>query len=152
MMNQIYLQRRDPFKGRQLPIMYSAKDYGFFTISGNLGTQLPQAVGWAMASGLQGRRQDRARLDRRRHDGRERLPLGPDLRQRLRAPVILCVVNNQWAISSFQGIAGGNETTFASKAIGYGLPGCASTATTSSPSGRRPSGPRSGPAPTSARP
>ena len=35
-----------------------------------------------------------------------------------RAPVILNVVNNQWAISSFQGIAGGMETTFASKAIG----------------------------------
>ena len=40
-----------------------------------------------------------------------------------RAPVILCITNNQWAISSFQGIAGGEETTFAAKAIGYGLPG-----------------------------
>jgi 2-oxoisovalerate dehydrogenase E1 component alpha subunit len=39
-----------------------------------------------------------------------------------RAPVILNSVNYQWAISSFQGIAGGLETTFASKAIGYGLP------------------------------
>ena len=50
MMNQIYSNAEDPIKGRQLPIMYSAKDYGFFTISGNLGTQVPQAVGWAMAS------------------------------------------------------------------------------------------------------
>jgi 2-oxoisovalerate dehydrogenase E1 component alpha subunit len=40
-----------------------------------------------------------------------------------RAPVILCITNNQWAISSFQGIAGGESTTFASKAIGYGIPG-----------------------------
>jgi 2-oxoisovalerate dehydrogenase E1 component alpha subunit len=40
-----------------------------------------------------------------------------------RAPVILCVVNNQWAISSYYGIAGGEATTFAAKAIGYGLPG-----------------------------
>ena len=40
-----------------------------------------------------------------------------------RAPVILCITNNQWAISSFQGIAGGDETTFAARAIGYGLPG-----------------------------
>jgi 2-oxoisovalerate dehydrogenase E1 component alpha subunit len=38
------------------------------------------------------------------------------------APVILNVVNNQWAISSFQGIAGGEEATFAARAIGYGLP------------------------------
>jgi 2-oxoisovalerate dehydrogenase E1 component alpha subunit len=39
-----------------------------------------------------------------------------------RAPVILNIVNNQWAISSYQGIAGGEETTFAARAIGYGLP------------------------------
>jgi 2-oxoisovalerate dehydrogenase E1 component alpha subunit len=40
-----------------------------------------------------------------------------------RAPVILNVVNNQWAISSFSGIAGGEAAPFAAKAIGYGLPG-----------------------------
>jgi 2-oxoisovalerate dehydrogenase E1 component alpha subunit len=39
-----------------------------------------------------------------------------------RAPVILNIVNNQWAISSFAGIAGANESTFASRGIGYGLP------------------------------
>jgi 2-oxoisovalerate dehydrogenase E1 component alpha subunit len=38
------------------------------------------------------------------------------------APVILNIVNNQWAISSFQGIAGGEETAFAARALGYGLP------------------------------
>jgi len=47
MINQIYSNRADRLKGRQLPIMYSARDYGFFTISGNLATQYPQAVGWA---------------------------------------------------------------------------------------------------------
>jgi 2-oxoisovalerate dehydrogenase E1 component alpha subunit len=40
-----------------------------------------------------------------------------------RAPVILNISNNQWAISSFQGIAGGEETTFAARAIGHGIPG-----------------------------
>ena len=39
------------------------------------------------------------------------------------APVILNLVNNQWAISSSQGVAGGEEATFASRAIGYGIPG-----------------------------
>ena len=39
-----------------------------------------------------------------------------------RAPVILNIVNNQWAISSFHGIAGGEDATFASRAIGYNLP------------------------------
>jgi 2-oxoisovalerate dehydrogenase E1 component alpha subunit len=39
------------------------------------------------------------------------------------APVILGVVNNQWAISSFSGIAGGERATFAQRAVGYGVPG-----------------------------
>ena len=30
--------------------MYSDKDNGFFSSSGNLGTQYPQADGWASAS------------------------------------------------------------------------------------------------------
>src|SRR3546814_2583851 len=40
-----------------------------------------------------------------------------------RAPVILNVVNNQWAISSFSGFAGAEATTFAARAIGYGIAG-----------------------------
>ncbi|HZZ67152.1 MAG TPA: thiamine pyrophosphate-dependent enzyme, partial [Phenylobacterium sp.] len=54
MMDQVYSNSHDPMKGRQLPVMYSSKADGFFTISGNLGTQFTQAVGWAMASALKG--------------------------------------------------------------------------------------------------
>ena len=39
------------------------------------------------------------------------------------APVVLAVVNNQWAISSFSGIAGAEQATFASRAVGYGIAG-----------------------------
>ena len=38
-----------------------------------------------------------------------------------RAPVILNIVNNQWAISSYQGIAGGESAKFAARAHGYGI-------------------------------
>src|SRR5262249_4897045 len=38
-----------------------------------------------------------------------------------RAPVILNVVNNQWAISSFQYVAGGEQTTFAALGVGWGI-------------------------------
>jgi 2-oxoisovalerate dehydrogenase E1 component alpha subunit len=123
MMCQCYSNARDPLKGRQLPIMYSSREYGFFTISGNLGTQFPQAVGWALASAYKG--DDRIAVS---WIGEGATAEG-DFHHALtfasvyRAPVILIVVNNQWAISSFQGIAGGEETTFAAKAIGYGLPG-----------------------------
>ncbi|MEB3061148.1 thiamine pyrophosphate-dependent enzyme, partial [Parvimonas micra] len=40
-----------------------------------------------------------------------------------RAPVVMNVVNNQWAISSFSGFAGAEATTFAARAIGYGIAG-----------------------------
>ena len=122
MMNQIYSNASDPIKGRQLPIMYSAKSHGFFTISGNLGTHYPQAVGWAMASAYKG--DDKIAItwigdgSTAESDFHSALTFAAVYRP----PVILNIVNNQWAISSFQGIAGGLETTFASKAIGYGLP------------------------------
>jgi len=38
-----------------------------------------------------------------------------------RAPVVLNVVNNQWAISTFQAIAGGEATTFAARGAGCGI-------------------------------
>ena len=40
-----------------------------------------------------------------------------------RAPVVLNVVNNQWAISTFQAFAGGENSSFAARGPGYGLPG-----------------------------
>src|SRR5512140_1846540 len=49
---QLMSNEHDPLKGRQLPVMYSYKRAGFFSISGNLATQFPQAVGWAMASAV----------------------------------------------------------------------------------------------------
>lgn len=123
MMCQVYSNVRDPLKGRQLPIMYSSKEYGFFSISGNLGTQFPQAVGWAMASAYKG--DDRIAAswvgDGTTAEGDFHHAL--NFASVYRAPVVLNVVNNQWAISSFSGIAGADESTFAARAIGYGLPG-----------------------------
>lgn len=52
MMCQLMSNERDPLKGRQLPVMYSVREAGFFSISGNLATQYIQAVGWGMASAL----------------------------------------------------------------------------------------------------
>ncbi len=121
MMCQCYSNPRDPLKGRQLPVLYSSKEFSFFTLSGNLGTQFPQAVGWAMASAYKG--------DRRIAAGwiGEGATAEPDFHHALtfaavyRAPVVLNVVNNQWAISSHQEVAGGEEATFAARAIGFGL-------------------------------
>lgn len=123
MVNQVFSNAKDPLGGRQLPILYSARDYGFYSLSGNVGPRFGHAVGWAMASA---------------YKGDSRIAIGfigegstaeGDFHEALtfaavyRVPVILAVTNNQWAISSFSGIAGGEQTTFAAKAIAYGLPG-----------------------------
>ncbi len=123
LVNQIFSNERDPLKGRQLPILYSARDYGFYSLSGNLGSRFGHAVGWAMASAY--KQDDSLALA---YIGEGSTAEG-DFHEALtfasvyHAPVILCVTNNQWAISSYAGIAGAEETTFAAKAAGYGLPG-----------------------------
>ena len=121
MMHQIYSNASDPMKGRQLPVMYSSKKDGFFTISGNLATQVPQAVGWAMASAYSG---DTRIASTWLGDGSTAegdFHAAMTFAAVYRAPVIINVVNNQWAISSFQGIAGGENTTFAARGVGYGM-------------------------------
>ena len=122
MANQIFSNAGDICKGRQLPVCYSAKAVNFFSISANLATQFSQAVGWAMASALSN---DTRICSAWIGDG---ATAEGDFHHALtfaavyKAPVILNIVNNQWAISSFQGIAGGNEAPFAARGIGYGLP------------------------------
>ena len=121
MICQLMSNERDPLKGRQLPVMYSYKRAGFFSISGNLATQFIQAVGWAMASAIKG--------DTRIASGwiGDGATAEADFHTALtfahvyRAPVILNVVNNQWAISTFQAIAGGEATTFAARGLGCGI-------------------------------
>ena len=123
LVNQIFSNERDPLRGRQLPILYSARDYGFYSLSGNLGSRFGHAVGWAMASAYKGDNSLALAYigegSTAEGDFHEALTFASVYH----APVILCITNNQWAISSYAGIAGAEETTFAAKAIGYGLPG-----------------------------
>ncbi len=123
MMNQIYSNRGDHLLGRQLPIMYSAPDHGFFSISGNLATQYPQAVGWAMASAARGDSRIAAVWCGEGSTAEGDFHSALTFAAVYNAPVIFNVVNNQWAISSFSGFAGGERTTFAARAVGYGIAG-----------------------------
>ena len=83
MMCQIYSNERDPLKGRQLPVLYSSKEHGFFSVSGNLATQYIQAVGWAMASAIKNDTKIAAGVDRRRLDRGIGLPRRPGFRLHL---------------------------------------------------------------------
>ncbi len=81
-----------------------------------------QAVGWAMASAIKG--------DTRIASGwiGDGATAESDFHAALvfasvyKPPVVLNVVNNQWAISSFQGIAGGHAANFACRGHGFNIP------------------------------
>ncbi len=122
MMNQVYSNSRDRLKGRQMPVFYSSREAGFFSISGNLGTQYSQAVGWAMAAASDADRRIAAAWIGEGATAEGDFHYALTFASVYQAPVILNVVNNQWAISSYSGIAGGDRTTFAARGLGFGLP------------------------------
>ena len=121
MICQLMSNERDPLKGRQLPVLYSYKRAGFFTISGNLATQFIQAVGWAMASAIKGDTKIASAWIGDGATAESDFHTALTFAHVYRAPVILNVVNNQWAISTFQAIAGGEATTFAARGVGCGI-------------------------------
>ena len=118
---QLMSNQRDPLKGRQLPVMYSLRRAGFFSISGNLATQYIQAVGWAMASAIKGDTRIASAWIGDGATAEADFDTALTFAHVYRAPVILNVVNNQWAISTFQAIAGGENTTFAARGVGCGI-------------------------------
>lgn len=122
MMHQVYSNAKDPLGGRQLPVLYSSKEHGYFTVSGNLGTQYVQAVGWAMGAAI---------------DGSDKIAAGwigdgstaeSDFFSALvfastyRPPAVLNIVNNQWAISTSATFAQGLSPSLAARGVGLGLP------------------------------
>ncbi len=121
MICQLMSNGRDPLKGRQLPVLYSMKRAGFFSISGNLATQFIQAVGWAMASAIKGDTRIASAWIGDGSTAEADFHTALTFAHVYRAPVILNVVNNQWAISTFQAIAGGEGTTFAARGVGCGI-------------------------------
>ena len=122
MMCQVYSNDCDPLRGRQLPVMYSSKEHGFFSISGNLATQYIQAVGWAMASAISGDRKIAAGWIGDGSTAESDFHAALVFASTYKAPVVLNIVNNQWAISTFQGIARGGAGTFAARGHGFGIP------------------------------
>ena len=123
LMCQLLSNTRDMCKGRQLPVMYHSKAGNIFSISGNLATQFPQAVGWAMAAAIKGEDHLAASWIGEGSSAEADFHHALLFASVYQAPVILNVVNNQWAISTFQGYAGGEQRSFAARGPGYGIAG-----------------------------
>jgi len=123
MMCQCLSNSRDMCKGRQMPIFYQNKQRNMFTISGNLATQYPQAVGWAMGAAIKGEKNIAVSWVGDGSTAEADFHYALTFAAVYNAPVILNVTNNQWAISTFQGFAGGERRPFAARGLGLGIPG-----------------------------
>ena len=123
LMCQLLSNTRDMCKGRQLPVMYHWLEGRIFSISGNLTTQFPQAVGWAMAAAIKGEDDIAVSWIGEGSSAEADFHHAMLFASVYLAPVILNVVNNQWAISTFQGYAGGEQRSFAARGPGYGMAG-----------------------------
>ncbi|HEY6642812.1 thiamine pyrophosphate-dependent dehydrogenase E1 component subunit alpha [Povalibacter sp.] len=123
LMCQCLSNSHDMCKGRQMPIMYHWTGGNIFSVSGNLTTQVPQAVGWAMAAAIKGEDHIAATWTGEGATAEADFHHALTFAAVYRAPVLINVVNNQWAISTFQGFAGGEQQTFAARGPGYGIPG-----------------------------
>jgi 2-oxoisovalerate dehydrogenase E1 component alpha subunit len=123
LMCQLLSNTRDMCRGRQLPVMYHSAARRIFSISGNLATQFPQAVGWAMAAAIKGESDIASAWIGEGSTAEADFHHALLFAKVYRAPVILNVVNNQWAISTFQGFAGGEQRSFAARGPGVGIAG-----------------------------
>jgi TPP-dependent pyruvate/acetoin dehydrogenase alpha subunit len=120
MMCQLYGNAEDPVKGRQLPAHHSARDLNFMSVSSVVGTQIPHAVGMAMAAKIRGK--DDVSLvyfgDGATSTGD--FHVSCNLAQVKKAPCLFFLRNNGWAISTPREIQTATPT-LAQKAIAYGM-------------------------------
>jgi len=111
----------DNVKGRQMPVHYTYKDGRYISVSSPVGTQFSQAVGVALASKY--KKLDEVTItwigDGASAEGDYHY--GLNFASVFKAPVILNVVNNHWAISTHYNIASGS-TNFATRGLAYGIP------------------------------
>jgi pyruvate dehydrogenase E1 component alpha subunit len=118
---QIFGNADDVTKGRQLPCHPCDRDHHYVVMSSCVSTQVPHAVGIAMAMKIAGDR-GRACFGFMGDGGTSE----PDVHVALnfagvmKAPCVLICQNNQWAISTPGNVQTASET-IALKALGYGV-------------------------------
>ena len=118
---QIFGNAEDPTKGRQMPCHPCDKQHHYVVMSSCVSTQVPHAVGIALAMKIAG---DRGRCtfgfmgDGGTSEGDFHVAL--NFAGVMKAPCVLVCQNNQWAISTPGALQTASET-IAIKALGYGV-------------------------------
>jgi 2-oxoisovalerate dehydrogenase E1 component alpha subunit len=119
-MNQMFSNKLDPNKGRQMPIHYGDKALNFMTISSPLGTQIPQAAGYAYGQKMAGNDALTICYFGEGAASEGDFHAGLNMASVLNCPVIFFCRNNGYAISTpaseqFSGDG------IASRGLGYGV-------------------------------
>lgn len=119
-MNQMFSNEKEPNKGRQMPIHYGAKELNFMTISSPLGTQIPQASGYAYGQKMAGQAAVTICYFGEGAASEGDFHAGLNMAAVLNCPAIFFCRNNGYAIStpSEEQFAGDG---IASRGIGYGV-------------------------------
>ena len=119
---QLYCNAEDPVKGRQLPVHHTVRELNFVSVSSVVGTQIPHAVGMALAAKIRGR--DDVGLvyfgDGATSTGD--FHVACNLAAVHKAPCVFLLRNNGWAISTPRAIQTATAT-LAQKAVAYGMKG-----------------------------
>ncbi|REL27300.1 thiamine pyrophosphate-dependent dehydrogenase E1 component subunit alpha [Thalassotalea euphylliae] len=119
-MNQMFSNEKDLGKGRQMPIHYGSNKLNYMTISSPLGTQIPQAAGYAYGQKLQGKDAVTMCMFGEGAASEGDFHAGLNMAAVHRAPVIFFCRNNGYAISTpsdEQYLGNG----IASRGVGYGI-------------------------------
>lgn len=119
-MNQMFSNEKDLGKGRQMPIHYGSNALNYMTISSPLGTQIPQAAGYAYGQKLQGKDAVTICYFGEGAASEGDFHAGLNMAAVHKAPVIFFCRNNGYAISTpsdEQYVGNG----IASRGVGYGI-------------------------------
>lgn len=120
--DQLWGNSADTVKGRQMPVHHSARWLNFVSISSPVGTQIPQAVGTAMAMRIAGSDDAVMTYFGEGTSSTGAFHVALNFAGVHKAPVVFVCRNNGWAIS----VPREKQTaakSFAAKAVGYGMPG-----------------------------
>src|SRR2546429_1704241 len=119
---QVFGNSGDETKGRQMPSHMASRSVNQVSWSSCIGTQLPQAVGAAMAARIRG---DRTVIAAYMGDGATSegdFHVAMNFAGVFKAPVVFVCQNNHWAISVPTSKQTASES-IAVKAVAYGFPG-----------------------------
>jgi pyruvate dehydrogenase E1 component alpha subunit len=120
--HQLYGNREDSLKGRQMPNHFSWREQNVVSLSSPLSTQIPQAVGTAYAMRYRGERKVAMAAFGDGSTSEGDFHVGLNFAAVWKCPVVFLCNNNQWAISVPMSKQTASES-IAIKAVAYGMEG-----------------------------